>query len=130
MLLLLVHLEGLTIRVVKEDEALAGCGVGPDVLVGDSESVQLLYLANDVIDLEGQMAQACRLGVGQSLRRRVEREQLDDIVSVEGQLGQVGLLLLAPIFCNDLATDHAGIEIKGPLVVRADDGNVVYFVQV
>ena len=36
--------------------------------MGDSHAVQFRNLGHYVIDLEGQMTQACCLGVGQSLR--------------------------------------------------------------
>ena len=129
MWLFLVHFEGLVVGVVEEDEAFARRRVGPDILVGNAHAVQFSDLRLDVVDLKGQMAQSGSLGIGQALRRRGIGEQFDDIVAIQRQFGQVGLLFLAPMLSHDLAADDAGIEIEAPLIVGANDGNMVYFVE-
>ena len=108
MWLFLVHFEGLVVGVVEEDEAFASCRIGPDVLVGNAHAVQFSDLRLDVVDLKGQMSQAGSLGIGQALRRRGIGEQFDDIVAIQRQFCQVGLLFLAPMLSHDLAADSLG----------------------
>ena len=69
MWLSLVHLQGLAVGVVEEDEVFARRRVGPDVLVGNVHAVQFSDLGLDVVDLKGQMSQSGSLGIGRALRR-------------------------------------------------------------
>ena len=48
----------------------------------------------------------------------------------QGQVGLVALALLTVILGQDGKSQHRLVKLQAPLVVRADDGNVVYSVDV
>lgn len=69
MRLFLVHFQRLVVGVIEEYEVFACRHIGPDGLVSNAQAVQFSNLLLNIIDLESQMPQSCRLGIGRALRR-------------------------------------------------------------
>lgn len=69
MRLFLVHFQRLVVGVIEEYEVLACRHIGPDSLVSNAQAVQFRNLLLNIIDLEGQMPQSCRLRIRWTLRR-------------------------------------------------------------
>lgn len=69
MRLFLLHLQVLVIGVIEEYEVFACRHIGPDGLVSNAQAIQFRNLLLNIIYLEGQMPQSCRLGKGRTLRR-------------------------------------------------------------
>ncbi len=128
--LFLIQLQGQAIGVKEEHETAIGGFVNPNGFMLDAETFQLFGLGDDIVNLKSQMAKSRSLGIGGPCGRRREREQLYHLLVTQGQVGLVRLALLTVILGQDGKPQHFFIEFKTPLIVRADDGNVVYSVDV
>jgi hypothetical protein len=73
----LVQLQRQAVGVGKEDKAASGVLVDADFLDRHAARLELGLAARNVIDREGQMAQAAGFGAGRPCRRLREGEQLD-----------------------------------------------------
>ena len=129
MVSLLVEFQGLIVGVIEEDETLAGVVVDANSLVEDTQGVELGDGGIDVIDFKCEMPQSCSLGAGHTLGRIVEREQFYHILAIEGKVGLVATSLGAVILGLDGKAQQAGVEVEAALVVGADDGDVMNFVE-
>lgn len=126
---LLVEFQGLIVGVIEEDETLASVVVDANSLVEDPQGVELGDGGIDVIDFKCEMPQSCSLGAGHALGRVVEREQFYHILAIEGKVGLVATSLGAVILGLDGKAQQAGVEVEAALVVGADDGDVMNFVE-
>lgn len=127
--LFLVELDWQSVGVLKEEEPAVGIFVRPDCLVRNGETVQLVHRCIDVVDLEGQMAQPRGFGACRPQWWRGKREQLDDVILAQGQVGLVRLPFGAVVLGEDAQAEDTCVELEAPPIVGADDGNVMYFVQ-
>lgn len=127
--LFLVELDWQSVGVLKEEEPAVGIFVRPDCLVRNGETVQLVHRCIDVVDLEGQMAQPRGFGACRPRWWRGKREQLDDVILAQGQVGLVRLPFGAVVLGEDAQAEDTCVELEAPPIVGADDGDVMYFAQ-
>ena len=126
----LIQLDRQSIGVLEEEKASVGIFVYPNRFVGDIQFVKFHCCLCHIIDFKGQMAQSCGLWSGHSWWRRRKREQFDDVVIAQRQIGFVRLSFRAIVFRYDMKAKNLGIEFEASLIVGADDSDVVYFLQI
>jgi hypothetical protein len=79
----------------------------------------------DVVDLEGQVSQAARLGIAEAPGWVREGEELDLCAIGNPQIQLEGVSLPPMDFRDDLQLQDLGVESLGSLIVRADDSDVM-----
>jgi hypothetical protein len=121
----LVQLEWKAIGVGEEGEAAACVLVGTDGLGGYAASGKMRHGLVELVDLEGQVAQAGGLGARYALWRIGKREQLDDVLPSERQVELVRIALGAVHLAHHLETEYAGVELLRLGVIATDYGDVV-----
>lgn len=126
--LFLVKFYWQAVGVFKENKALRGVSVHANVLVCYALPVQLAYRRLNVVDFKGEVTQPGGLGAADPFGRVGEREQLDDVLAVEGQVGLIRVPLGSVVLGQHRKTQHLGIERKTPPIVRANYRNVVYLI--
>ena len=80
--LLLIKLQRQAVRVVEKGKALVGERIDADCFTRHAVRFQMFDCAIQVIDAEGEMAQAAGFRTGRTRRRKRKREQFNHILPV------------------------------------------------
>ena len=121
----LVYFDGKVVRVAEEEETLSRVFIGAHFLVRNPGPVQICQCRFKIISCECEMSQTSRFWIRYAAGRRRKREQLDDVIVSDGEIGLVRLSVGAVVFGYQAQSQRLCVEFEAAGVVRAYHGHMM-----